>query len=236
MPAYSRTEYLIDIEIHGGLSRGNMMEFDDLRKEYRSIPLHDEDMDKDPINQLLRWLREAKEGGIVEPNAMTLGTATKEGRPSTRTVLLKELDEQGLIFYTNYESRKGHEIAENPRGSVTFYWREIEKQVTIDGSIEKISENHSISYFAKRPRETQIGAWSSRQGKPIASRKTLEDAYENYLIKFQGKEISKPSWWGGYRLLPELWIFWQGRENRLHDRFLYLPCEKNQWRIQRINP
>lgn len=212
------------------------MDIQSLRKEYRSIPLTLEEMHKDPIEQLKLWMRHAIDEGVVEPNAMILATASAEGAPSTRTVLAKQIQQEGLLFYTNYESRKGKEIAENPRVSATFYWKEMERQVSLDGIARKISEEESQSYFTKRSRDAQLGAWSSRQGEPLASRKALLDSFESYRTTYEGKEVPKPPYWGGYLFLPSLFIFWKGREHRLHDRFLYTKSPDGSWVIQRIAP
>lgn len=213
-----------------------MMNFKNLRREYLSRPLHLKNLNPNPMEQLRIWIKDAIDANVIEPNAMVLATADSQGRPSSRTILLKEIDEAGLIFYTNYESRKARELDENPFASFTFYWKELERQLTIDGRVEKISEEHSKTYFSTRPRESQLGAWSSKQGTIIPSREILDKTFEYYKKEFAGKEVPKPVFWGGYRLIPDRWIFWQGRENRLHDRFLYLREHNDEWRIERLSP
>lgn len=211
------------------------MDIKTLRKEYSSETLSKKNLHKNPFNQLKAWIKKALDLEIVEANAMVLATATKEGRPSTRTVLLKEIDERGLIFYTSYTSQKAIEIAQNPHVSLTIYWKELEKQITIDGIAEKISEKASDHYFNSRPRKSQIGAWSSNQGAVIASRKILEEQYFFFDKKFKEKPIPRPDYWGGYRVLPERFIFWQGRQGRMHDRFLYQK-EEGTWSACRVSP
>lgn len=212
------------------------MDIGKLRKEYLANTLEINHLNSDPLMQLKKWVQEAIDCEILEPNAMVVATVNKEGRPSSRTILMKEIDNQGIIFYTNYESRKGRDLAENPFASLTIFWKELERQVTIDGRAFKIPEEHSIEYFSKRPRESQLGAWCSRQGTMIASRSVLEEAYKKYEAEFGEGPIPKPTYWGGYRLEPECMIFWQGREKRLHDRFIYTKNNEGEWSIQRLSP
>lgn len=212
------------------------MDIEKLRKEYLANTLEIDHLNTNPFMQLKKWVQEAIDCAIVEPNAMILATANKEGRPTTRTVLMKEIDDRGIIFYTNYESRKGRDISENPFASCTIFWRELERQVTFEGTVVKISEEHSTRYFAKRPRDSQLGAWCSKQGTVIASRSILEDAYQKYETEFSDKPIPKPPYWGGYRLEPEIFVFWQGREKRLHDRFIYSKTHAGEWVINRLSP
>lgn len=212
------------------------MDIQQLRIEYRSHSLMLKDMHKSPIEQLKVWMHTAIDEGVVEPNAMVLATASKDGQPSTRTVLLKQIHDEGIVFYTNYESRKGREVLENPKVSVTIYWKEIDSQITIDGTAEKIPDKESEVYFSSRPRETQIGAWSSNQGEVLASRSVLVDAFDNYTSKYEGQDVPKPPHWGGYIIRPTLFIFWKGREHRLHDRFLYEKETNDSWNIKRISP
>ncbi|MEC7839884.1 MAG: pyridoxamine 5'-phosphate oxidase [Chlamydiota bacterium] len=207
-----------------------------LRKEYRHDSLSRSDLSPDPFDQFIQWISLAIDQEIIEANAMTLATATKNGLPSSRTVLLKEVDAHGFIFYTNYQSRKGQEIEENPFGSITFYWKELEKQVCIDGKIEKISREKSTQYFHSRPRDSQIGAYTSKQGQELASREELLKTYLEHEKQFVGQTIPLPEYWGGYRLVPQNFIFWQGRENRLHDRFLYTMQKNGTWTIKRLSP
>lgn len=212
------------------------MDIQHLRKEYRSHPLTMKEMHQNPIEQLKRWMHTAINEGIVEPNAMVLATVSKEGLPSTRTVLLKQIKDEGIIFFTNYESRKGKDILENPNVSVTLYWKEIDSQITIDGTAEKISEEESDIYFASRPRDTQVGAWSSQQGRVLASRLVLVDAFDHFTSKYEDQDVPRPPYWGGYLIKPKLFVFWKGREHRLHDRFLYTRGSEGLWDIKRIAP
>lgn len=207
----------------------------DLHKEYRQPYLSKKDLLNNPFDQFKAWLQEALNFPLMEANAAVLATASKKGIPSSRNVLIKEIDERSFIFYTNYLSRKGREIEENPFGSMTIYWKELEKQVTFEGRIEKLNAEKSDRYFATRSRQSQLGAWASPQGNKLSSRKELEEK-EQFLEKFYiNKEIPRPPYWGGYRLIPYLFIFWQGREHRLSDRFLYERID-DQWEISRIAP
>ncbi len=211
------------------------MDIKTLRKEYRHETLSRVDLNEDPFIQFKVWVTQALDEEITEANAMTLATASKNGRPSSRTVLLKEIDGTGFLFYTNYNSKKGRDIAENPHASITIYWKELEKQVCIEGRIEKSSAESTNRYFQSRPRLSQLGAWCSKQGEIVESRQVLEAAYREHEKKFAGKEIPVPLHWGGYRLIPETFTFWQGREGRLHDRFLYVK-EGGAWAIHRLAP
>lgn len=211
------------------------MKFNSLRKEYRSRPLTLNALDRNPFSQFNMWLQEAIDANIVEPNAMTLSTASKEGKPSSRIVLLKGLDKQGFEFYTNYESRKGSELIDNPYAMLNFYWRELEKQVTIEGTVEKLSKEKSLAYFHTRPRSSQISAWCSPQGHVISSREWLESRFKEIEKEYENKEIPLPPFWGGFRLIPIQFIFWQGQENRLHDRFRY-QLANSKWQIDQLAP
>lgn len=211
------------------------MDLNHLRKEYNSKRLTISSMHANPFFQFNAWLQEAIKKKLIEPNAMTLSTATKEGKPSSRVVLLKEVDDEGLLFYTNYESRKGKELIENPFASLNFYWKELERQLTIEGTIQKLSTEKSTTYFHSRPRASQLSAWVSSQGNVISSHEWMEDRFSELQKEFEGKEIPLPPYWGGFRLVPTLFIFWQGQRNRLHDRFRY---QKNneEWKIDQIAP
>jgi len=211
------------------------MELNRLRKDYLSGELHRKDLSFSPFEQLKNWLTLAVEASLIEPNAMCLSTATSEGYPSNRIVLLRHLDEQGLVFFTNYDSRKGLEIHQNPRGSVVFWWGAFEKQVIVQGRIEKTSVQESDHYFASRPRKSQIAAWSSHQDSVLGNREELESAFDSYEKKFEGKTVERPLNWGGFRLVPERFEFWQGRRSRLHDRFEYTH-KTEKWTIQRLSP
>lgn len=192
-------------------------------------------MRKNPIDQFHEWLEEAIHAHILEPNAMVLATANKEGRPSSRTVLLKKYDASGLIFFTNTESRKAKELQENPYASATFLWKEIHRQVCIDAKVEKISHDDTASYFASRPRGSQLGAWASKQGTILSSREELDKEFQRLDTLYHDQEIPLPPFWGGFKMIPYQFNFWQGRLNRLHDRFMYL-LQEDTWEIFRLSP
>jgi pyridoxamine 5'-phosphate oxidase len=206
----------------------------DIRKEYKLQTLSENDIAANPISQFTKWWDEAAESNIDEINAMTLATATKEGKPSARIVLLKDYSQKGFTFFTNYQSNKGKEIAENPFCSLVFFWKELERQICIEGSIAKLSEADSDEYFNSRPTGSKIGAWSSPQSQPIESRKILDDNIEKYQQQFL-TNIPRPAHWGGYCVSPVRIEFWQGRPNRLHDRIVY-ELENNRWKITRVAP
>ncbi len=212
-----------------------MLDISNLRKEYRLKSLDINHLYPNPFLQFNAWFLEAQQAQILESNAMILATASSQGRPSCRTVLLKGVDAGGFLFFTNYDSRKGIDLASNPFACVTFYWAELERQIIIDGQVEKLSREESQAYFHQRPRSSQLGAWASHQDQIISSREQLEESYQHYEKIYTGQAIPLPSYWGGYRLLPDRFEFWQGRPNRLHDRFRYLL--KNQtWQIDRLAP
>ena len=207
-----------------------------LRKEYTRAGLRESDADPDPIEQFQKWFDEALAADLHEPNAMTLATATPEGRPSARIVLLKGFDEQGFVFYTNYEGRKSRELKINPYCALVFYWGELERQVRIEGRAFRVSEKRSDAYFAGRPRGSQLGAWVSEQSRPVEDRGTLEERLRELEAEFEGREVPRPPFWGGYRVEPEVIEFWQGRENRLHDRLVYRRSDGGGWRRERLQP
>jgi pyridoxamine 5'-phosphate oxidase len=207
-----------------------------LRKEYTRAGLKESDADPDPIEQFRNWFDEALAADLHEPNAMTLATATPAGRPSARTVLLKGFDGGGFVFYTNYEGRKGWELETNPYAALVFYWGELERQVRIEGHVSRISEEESDAYFAGRPRGSQLGAWASEQSRPVEDRSTLEERLRALEAEHEGREVPRPPFWGGYRVEPETVEFWQGRENRLHDRLRYRRSESGEWRRERLQP
>lgn len=190
---------------------------------------------KNPFLQFKKWLEEITEAEITWPEAMSLATVDPEGMPSIRTILLKELDEHGFVFFTNYNSRKANDLLQNPKGSILFYWKELERQVRIEGVIEKISIEKSEEYFHTRPRDSQIAAWVSKQSEKIPDRDHLDKKFNEYTAKFGNREIPLPQFWGGYRLIPNYFEFWQGMENRLHDRICYRKKDKN-WDIFRLAP
>ncbi len=204
-----------------GLEERDDMDLSELRKEYRKASLDIEQANPNPIVQFEQWFDEASESRIPEPNAMCLSTATKEGRPSSRMVLLKYYDEKGFVFFTNYQSRKSIEIMENPYVALLFFWQPLERQVRIEGVVEKISTAASLKYFASRPRGSRIGAWVSAQSSVLTTKKLLLAKFEEMKRKFANREIPLPDHWGGYRVVPTSFEFWQGRENRLHDRLHY---------------
>ena len=192
-------------------------------------------VDQDPFIQFKIWYKQVTDSNISMPDAMVLATSTLNGFPSLRTVLLKSVDENGIIFFTNYLSRKGKELVENPQASLLFYWKELERQIRVEGRVEKVSRSESEDYFHSRPRESQIGAWVSNQSSGIPNREFLDNKFNELKKKFGNKEIPLPDYWGGYRLIPVYFEFWQGRENRLHDRICYKKIQ-NSWKIFRLAP
>lgn len=204
-------------------------------QQFEAGPLNESDVDKNPILQFEKWFGVALEQKVPEQNSFTLCTATRNGVPTARVVLLKGVDEKGFIFFTNYESRKGKELEENPVACMNFYWPSLHRQIRIEGAVEKVSEQESKEYFHSRPIASQAGAWVSPQSRPIASREELDKKHAAFLQAHQNKEIPTPGHWGGYRILPKHIEFWQGRENRLHDRIVYA-LENGKWKIYRIAP
>lgn len=207
----------------------------ELRSEYKSRTLDITDTTQNPLELFDKWFTEAIKAGISEPNAMILATANKNGIPSVRTVLLKDFNEQGFVFFTNYNSKKGQDIEANPRVSLLFLWKELERQVRISGKVRKTSRKESEEYFNMRPIDARIGAWASEQSKVISSRTLLEERFRLMKEKFSNGIIPLPDFWGGYRVIPSSYEFWQGRLNRLHDRILYKKTGKF-WKISRLNP
>jgi pyridoxamine 5'-phosphate oxidase len=207
-----------------------------LRQEYTRAGLRGSDASSDPIVQFRRWFDEALTADLHEPNAMTLATATTTGRPSARVVLLKGFDERGFVFYTNYEGRKSGELEANPYCALVFYWGELERQVRVEGRGSRIPEGESDEYFRVRPRGSRLGAWASEQSRPVADRETLEVRLRGLEAEYEGREVPRPPFWGGYRVEPEVIEFWQGRENRLHDRLVYRRLGREGWRRERLQP
>ena len=207
------------------------------RKSYERAALDEHGIDHDPFQQFTIWYDEAVAAGLPEPEAMTLSTATLEGQPSARIVLLRGYDERGFCFFSNYSSQKGQELAANPYAAVTFHWVELERQVRIAGRVEKVTEAESDAYFQSRPSQSRIGAWSSPQSNVISSRDALEELFEKYQEQYLDETaIPRPEHWGGYRVIPERIEFWQGRPNRLHDRLRFIRIDQGPWTLQRLAP
>ena len=204
-----------------------------IRKEYLQSGIISEDLNESPIEQFSLWFSQALEANIIEPSAMSL--ATSDDSIGIRTVLLKYFDEKGFVFFTNYESKKSRQIQNNPQAAILFPWLALERQVKIIGSVEKISKLESFKYFSSRPKDSQIGAWASQQSSRISSRSVLAEQFASMKKKFSGGEIPLPDFWGGYRVVPKSIEFWQGRENRLHDRFIY-ELRDSSWNINRLSP
>ncbi|GAB3907324.1 pyridoxamine 5'-phosphate oxidase [Mucilaginibacter boryungensis] len=211
-------------------------ELQNLRQDYSAATLTEKEVRQDPINQFDKWFNDAIAANVNEPNAMTLATATINGHPSARIVLLKGFNKEGFMFYTNYLSRKGKEIAKNPLASTVFFWPELERQVRIEGTIEKLSREESEAYFHSRPKASQLGALVSAQSQEIAGRKVLEEKMVELEAAYADKDVPKPSYWGGYILKPRLVEFWQGRSSRLHDRIVYKKIDNKNWKIVRLAP
>jgi len=207
----------------------------DIRANYQKHELSEQAISKNPFEQLTKWLKDAVSGKAPEPTAMVLSTLDQAGNPDSRVVLLKEITPEGLVFFTNYNSKKGQQISVNKHVSVVFFWDETERQVRIKGTAVKLPEKESDSYFLSRPLESQLGAWASSQSQVIESRKILDDNYTHYQKYFQQNEIKKPPYWGGFLIRPEYFEFWQGRPNRLHDRLEYI-LSGDQWTIRRLAP
>ncbi len=207
-----------------------------LRKEYTIAGLTENELDSNPFKQFRKWLNQALEAGLPEPTAMTLATATKDGKPSARMVLLKHFDEEGFVFFTNYESRKGRELLRNPAAALVFYWVEFERQVRIIGTAKKVSREESEQYFRTRPIGSQLGAWASKQSEILQSRQEIEKRVLELEAQYTNKEIPVPPVWGGFRIKPTEIEFWQGRPNRLHDRLRYALARGGKWKMVRLSP
>jgi pyridoxamine 5'-phosphate oxidase len=212
------------------------MNLADLRREYTKGGLRRADLEPNPIVQFQKWFEQALNAQILEPSAMTLATADEKGRPSARIVLLKAVDERGFVFFTNYESRKGNELAVNPHAALVCYWAELEREVLVAGEITRVSREESAKYFAMRPRGSQLGAWVSKQSSVVESRAFLESELAKAEERFANRDVELPPYWGGYVLNPARIEFWQGRPNRLHDRFQYSKEPGGRWRIERLSP
>lgn len=212
-----------------------MTNLQDMRTSYEKGQLDEAQSESEPLKLFTRWLNEAIAAKVPEPNAMTVATVAENGRPSTRIVLIKSFDHQGIIWYTNYNSRKGQELAQNPYAALQFHWVELERVVRIEGIIEKIKPGESDAYYAKRPLDSRLGAWASPQSQVISSRAVLIENVAKYAAKYL-LNPPRPEHWGGYRLIPETWEFWQGRKSRLHDRIRYQKTENHSWVKERLAP
>jgi pyridoxamine 5'-phosphate oxidase len=206
-----------------------------LREEYKRAALDEEHLAADPFQQFADWFEQADASGIHEPNAFSLATANAASAPTIRTVLLKYFDREGFVFFTNYTSRKAQQIDENPQAAMLFPWIDLERQAIIEGTVEKVTRAESLRYFTSRPHGSQIGAWVSNQSEVITSRKLLLMKFEELKRKFKAGEVPIPDFWGGFRIRPHRFEFWQGRENRLHDRFQYTR-EGEEWKVDRLAP
>lgn len=213
-----------------------MSDIGDLRREYSKAALDLDSVNDNPYLQFKQWFREAQEADVLEPNAMVLSTVDGSGQPFQRTVLMKALDERGIVFYTNYKSRKAQQISENARVCILFPWYALERQVIITGRAEKVSTKESMAYFASRPFGSRLGAWVSQQSSIITSRSILEMKLAEMKRKFRNGKVPLPDFWGGYRIVPDSYEFWQGRQSRLHDRIMYSPDDEHNWKIQRMAP
>ena len=213
-----------------------MMNIEDLRQQNMAKGLSQSELMTDPLKQFEKWYEQVIKSDIYEPGAMTLATVDEDGQPWQRIVLLKLFDEKGFVFFTNYESRKANQIAKNPKVSLSFPWHPFARQVKITGKAEKVTTAESLNYFATRPRGSQIGAWASQQSQMINSRSILETMVDSMKHKFADKEVPLPPFWGGFRVIPSSYEFWQGRESRLHDRFIYRRDDDSNWYSERLAP
>jgi pyridoxamine 5'-phosphate oxidase len=212
------------------------MSIADMRREYARARLDEADVSHDPFVEFARWFAEAREAELPDPTAMTLATATADGAPSARIVLLKAFDERGFVFFTDYRSRKGAELEANPRAALVFYWGELDRQVRITGAVDRTSQEDSERYFSSRPLGSRLGAWASHQSRVIPGRAALEAALREVEARFGDGDVPLPEHWGGYRVTPEAIEFWQGRESRLHDRIRYVREAGGRWKVERLSP
>ncbi|MGX1029871.1 pyridoxamine 5'-phosphate oxidase [Streptomyces sp. SAI-097] len=229
-----------DREADSGVSAAASVPFDlaSMRKQYRAEGLSETELAATPVEQFARWFKQAAtDGGLFEPNAMVVATADGRGRPSSRTVLLKHFDEQGFVFYTNYDSRKARELDANPYVSLLFPWHPMARQVVVTGVARRTGRDETAAYFRTRPHGSQLGAWASVQSSVVADRRALDAAYAELAARYpQGEQVPVPPHWGGFRVVPEAVEFWQGRENRLHDRLRYVAEGGGGWRVERLSP
>ena len=212
------------------------MQIPEMRKEYTWSGLSEVDVDADPLRQFETWLKQAVAANLPEPNAMTLATATPDGQPSARMVLLKGFDATGFTFFTNYEGRKGRELTANPRAALLFFWPQLQRQVRIEGTVQRVSQAESDAYFRSRPLGSRLGAWASAQSEVISGRAVLEERVREIIQRFPDGEVPCPPNWGGYRVYPLTIEFWQGRPDRLHDRLRYQRVQPAGWHIERLSP
>ena len=212
------------------------MNLADLRRDYARAALDERSVDPDPVRQLTSWLDDAVRAELLEPSAMTLATATPAGRPSARVVLLKGVSEQGLVFFTDSRSRKGTELAQNPGAALVFWWGELERQVRVTGSVTRIEAAESDAYYGSRPLGSRLSAWASHQSQVVTDRAALEAEWEAASRRFPDGQVPRPPYWGGFRVAPEEFEFWQGRPNRLHDRLHYRRNRDGAWLIERMSP
>jgi len=206
-----------------------------IRRDFMQQELNESSVEKTPLMQFSKWMEEAINAQILDPHAMVIATVSEDGKPSARTVYIRDFNEEGIVFYTNFNSRKGKELSANKNCSVLFLWEEVERQIRIEGTVEKVAEKVSDTYFSARPRESQIGAWASQQSEKIKSREELENKLAEYTEKFKNQTVPRPPHWGGYLIKPIYFEFWQGRPNRLHDRVVY-EKRNEDWSIFRLNP
>ena len=208
----------------------------ELRKDYTLEGLSEDEVSPNPFKQFTVWFNQALSAQLPEPNAMTVATATPDGKPSARIVLLKDFDERGFVFYTNYLSHKGLELTNNPQAALVFWWAQLERQVRICGMVEQVSADESDKYFYSRPLNSRLGAWASEQSQAIASRDILEQRLQELQLKYQNQDVPRPPHWGGWRVIPREIEFWQGRTSRLHDRLRYTLLDSGSWKIERLSP
>ncbi|GAA5442072.1 pyridoxine/pyridoxamine 5'-phosphate oxidase [Microbulbifer sp. NBRC 101763] len=212
------------------------MEIDQWRREYLLGGLRRSELKPTPLEQFRQWLEEVVKAGLKDPTAMCLATADAAGQPSQRIVLLKGFDERGFVFYTNLQSKKARDMADNPQVSLLFPWHLLERQIIVYGQVQPVSREDAIAYFQSRPLDSQLAAWASHQSQPLSSREELQKQFEEEKARFDGGEVPLPEFWGGYRVVPHSVEFWQGGANRLHDRFVYCADDSGSWSVQRLSP